>query len=202
MGRLLDREEIPEGEPVWCGADFGWKWDTTALVPLWMPDSSTRVIGDARDPHATARRHQPPRRRPEAFLASTSATRSTPSSWTRTPAAHQMAGWIESELGARVVSHSQGHSAMALAYERWMEARQKCARTHTPRGSRHAPAHASRDSGTPGTSSTPVADDYRVTRRPAARPLRPAVTERPSRDGPASSQPTTARLGRPHTPAA
>lgn len=29
-------EEIPEHEGVILGADFAWKWDTTALVPLWM----------------------------------------------------------------------------------------------------------------------------------------------------------------------
>ena len=27
--------EIPPGEPVICGLDVGWKWDTTALQPLW-----------------------------------------------------------------------------------------------------------------------------------------------------------------------
>jgi phage terminase large subunit-like protein len=29
-------EVIPEGEPVDVGADFGWKHDTTAIVPLWQ----------------------------------------------------------------------------------------------------------------------------------------------------------------------
>ena len=28
-------DEIPEGEPIWLGADLAFKWDTTALVPLW-----------------------------------------------------------------------------------------------------------------------------------------------------------------------
>lgn len=40
-------EPIPEGAPVWLGADFAWSQDTTALVPLWWRDSEHRVLGTA-----------------------------------------------------------------------------------------------------------------------------------------------------------
>ena len=31
-------EQIPVGDAIWLGLDVGWKWDTTALVPLWVPE--------------------------------------------------------------------------------------------------------------------------------------------------------------------
>jgi phage terminase large subunit-like protein len=40
-------ERIPAGEPVAAGLDVAWKWDTTALVPLWMPDPEFRLLGPA-----------------------------------------------------------------------------------------------------------------------------------------------------------
>jgi hypothetical protein len=33
----LHRSQIPSGVPIMVGADFGWKHDTTAIVPFWMP---------------------------------------------------------------------------------------------------------------------------------------------------------------------
>lgn len=41
----LEREVIPEGVEVAVGCDFGWKHDTTALVPFWMPEPGRRVLG-------------------------------------------------------------------------------------------------------------------------------------------------------------
>jgi phage terminase large subunit-like protein len=39
-------EEIPAGVPVVAGLDVGWRYDSTALVPLWVSDSQ-RVLGRA-----------------------------------------------------------------------------------------------------------------------------------------------------------
>lgn len=118
-------ERIPVGEPVWLGADFGWKWDTTALVPFWMPESQRRVIGDDFAEILT-----PPQdgssMRPEVVQEAFRRIHERNPVHTvvmdESAGGAQMADWIESELQAKVVSHSQGHSAMALAYERWMEA--------------------------------------------------------------------------------
>jgi phage terminase large subunit-like protein len=41
----LGREEISDGTIVDVGADFGWKFDTTAITPLWMPEPTRRVLG-------------------------------------------------------------------------------------------------------------------------------------------------------------
>jgi phage terminase large subunit-like protein len=37
-GSARCEERIPEGVPVIAGLDLGWKYDTTALVPLWVRD--------------------------------------------------------------------------------------------------------------------------------------------------------------------
>ena len=37
-------QEIPDGASVLIGMDLGWKYDTTALVPLWWQDAEHRVI--------------------------------------------------------------------------------------------------------------------------------------------------------------
>ena len=45
--RAFTPEEIPEGVPVWLGADFAWSQDTTAFVPLWWKSADWRVLGEA-----------------------------------------------------------------------------------------------------------------------------------------------------------
>jgi phage terminase large subunit-like protein len=40
-------EPIPEGQSIWLGVDVGFKWDTTALVPFWMPEPTRRQFGPA-----------------------------------------------------------------------------------------------------------------------------------------------------------
>jgi hypothetical protein len=46
-GARTSMSEIPEGEPVWLGLDLGWKYDTTAMVPLWIRDPEFRLFGPA-----------------------------------------------------------------------------------------------------------------------------------------------------------
>lgn len=41
----LERALVPEGVAVAVGCDLGWKHDTTALVPLWIPEPTRRVFG-------------------------------------------------------------------------------------------------------------------------------------------------------------
>ncbi len=41
----LPQGEIPQGVEVAVGVDLGWKFDTTALVPLWVPEPDRRVFG-------------------------------------------------------------------------------------------------------------------------------------------------------------
>src|SRR6185312_8777838 len=43
----VSKEEIPKGTPIWCGLDLAWKWDTTAIVPLWFKNDHFRLFGPA-----------------------------------------------------------------------------------------------------------------------------------------------------------
>lgn len=43
-----DPQEIPKGEAVSVGADFAWTLDTTAIVPLWIPEPGFRLLGPAK----------------------------------------------------------------------------------------------------------------------------------------------------------
>jgi phage terminase large subunit-like protein len=43
----LYADPLPEGVPVVAGLDVGWRYDSTALVPLWT-DGAQRVLGEAR----------------------------------------------------------------------------------------------------------------------------------------------------------
>src|SRR5207249_3701401 len=40
-------ERIPDEADVWLGVDFGWQWDTTAIVPLWWKSDEERILGPA-----------------------------------------------------------------------------------------------------------------------------------------------------------
>jgi phage terminase large subunit-like protein len=125
-------DRIPEGEPVWVGADFGWKWDTTAIVPLWMPELDRRVfdrveiITPPRDGFST-----PPEDVQAAFLRIHERNPIHTVVMDENAGGAQMAGWIETVLGAEVVAYSQSHAPMALAYDRWMEAMREGWMWHT-----------------------------------------------------------------------
>lgn len=115
-------EEIPEGVPVWAGLDVAWKWDTTALVPLWIRDQDYRLLGPASilvpprngvslDPNeveaALVRMHQ----RNPIHTVVMDPTK-----------AEQLAEWIRNELGAEVLERGQTNTYAATDYERFMEA--------------------------------------------------------------------------------
>lgn len=116
-------ERIPAGESVQVGVDLGWKWDTTAIVPLSFRSKTDRLFGvptiltpprDGTSLHpskvqsALRRLHE----------------RNPISTVVLDPSAggEQLAAWLEDELGVVVVSHSQTKAPMSLAYERFMEA--------------------------------------------------------------------------------
>ncbi len=109
------------GESCLATLDAAWKWDTTAIVPLFdRPEfvlvGEPTVLEPPRDgtslspeavKSALARLHD---RHPFELLVMDGA------------AGGELLGeWVEQELGAQVVVHSNGHAAQALAYRRWME---------------------------------------------------------------------------------
>ena len=103
------------------GLDLGWKWDATALVPLfstaegWLFGKS-RVIDPPRDGNSL---------RPEKIMAAFREIHAeTPiQRVVMDPSAggEQLASWLEDDLRVQVVAHSQKTAPMALAAARFME---------------------------------------------------------------------------------
>lgn len=114
--------EIPAGEPVWVGLDVGWKWDTTAAVPLWIRDDHFRLLGPASI-------LEPPR--DGTSLDPNLVERALIEIHGRNPVhtivmdmsrAEQLATWIEAELGATVIDRGTNNVAAVEDYEKFMEA--------------------------------------------------------------------------------
>ncbi len=115
-------EKIPDGAEIWLGLDVAWKWDTTALVPLWWRDEEFRLLGPATilvpprdgtslDPSYVERAilEFRERYRIDTVVMDTSK-------------AEQLASWIETELDCMVVDRQQTNTMACIDYARFMEA--------------------------------------------------------------------------------
>jgi len=113
---------IPEGEPIGAGLDVAWKWDTTALVPLWVESDHFRLFGEATilepprdgsslDPMLVEKAILDLHKRNPLHTVVMDTTR-----------AEQLAQWIADTTGARVIDRSQGNELQTQDYERFMEA--------------------------------------------------------------------------------
>jgi phage terminase large subunit-like protein len=113
--------EVPEGVPVLVGADFGWKHDTTALVPLWMEGAESRLFGrpEILIPPRNGQNLSPQKIK-DAFLRINE--RNPIQTVVMDPdRAAEVADWLENELGVDVVEHLQTAGPMCQAYERFTE---------------------------------------------------------------------------------
>lgn len=115
-------ERIPEGASVDLGIDIGWKWDTTAIVPLWWRDDEFRLLGEAtiltppRDGTALD-----PARVEEAIIELQQRF-NVETVVMDTSKAEQLASWIEDEFQCMVVDRQQTNAMACLDYARFMEA--------------------------------------------------------------------------------
>jgi phage terminase large subunit-like protein len=114
--------EIPAGEEVWAGFDAGWRWDTTAIVPLWAPGEGARVLGPASV-------LTPPRNGDRldlsAVLVALEAVhlRNPIHTLVADPTdARDVVDWARSEFGCAVVERSQGLTYQVADYEAFMQA--------------------------------------------------------------------------------
>ncbi len=118
--RTSDR--IPAGQPKWLGLDVAWKWDCTALVPLWCLDREFRLLGAATiltpprdgtslDPNLV-----------EKALLEEHGRGPIHTVVMDTSKAEQLAEWIRTTLGAEVIDRAQTNSFAALDYARFTEA--------------------------------------------------------------------------------
>ena len=98
--------EIPEGEPITLGIDWGWIEDATAFVPLWQRDDGRLILGPTRI-------LEPPRDgtqlTPEAVEAALLAVnernpiRAVAHDSSTMGGGHLMSGWLERHLPASVI---------------------------------------------------------------------------------------------------
>jgi phage terminase large subunit-like protein len=114
--------DIPGGEESWVGADLAFKWDTTALVPLWVRDQEFRLFG-------TPKILIPPR--DGTSLDPEEIKEAFRELHDRNPIhtvvmdphrAEELARWLESELGCRIVEQVQTIPNQVNEYEAFMEA--------------------------------------------------------------------------------
>jgi phage terminase large subunit-like protein len=130
---------IPEGEAIWLGVDLAFKWDTTALVPLWWRDDSYRLLGAATilepprdgnslDPHLI-----------EDAILQIHERNSIHTCVVDRSKAEQLAEWVAEETGATVVERAQSNKYAVEDYNQWMEALRSGWLKHTgdPGLSRH-----------------------------------------------------------------
>lgn len=115
-------EEIPVGESVWAGLDVGWRHDTTALVPLWIPEWEHRLLGPAvilvppRDGTSMS---------PDEIKAALLNLHDRNPIHTLvmdTSNANDLADWAATELDITVVDRGQSNSFQVNDYEKFMEA--------------------------------------------------------------------------------
>jgi phage terminase large subunit-like protein len=120
-GNLGTGRDIPAGSPVWLGVDFGWKHDTTAIVPLWLPEPERRVFG-------VPRILVPPR--DGSFLEPAEVKAAFREFFDRFAVAGvvmdpdrgaEIYAWLRDDVGVEPAQHGQGVE-MFDAYEKLMEA--------------------------------------------------------------------------------
>ena len=114
-------EEIPEGEPVWLGLDVAWKWDTTAMVPFWMPEPERRLLGPATilTPPRDGNSLDPAL--VEKALLDIHARNPIHTVVMDMSRAEQLGSWIADNLGATVIDRQQTNLFAVEDYDHFME---------------------------------------------------------------------------------
>jgi phage terminase large subunit-like protein len=116
-----DRPE--PGEQIFgVGIDLGWTWDTTAIVPLWVPSAKRRVllaptiIVPPRDGTST-----PPSRVQEAVRAVHQEHPFEVVAIDHAAGGEQLGEWLEQELGCEVIVYTNGNQEQARCAQRFYE---------------------------------------------------------------------------------
>lgn len=115
-------DEIPVGEETWVGCDLAFKWDTTALVPLWIRDPEFRLFGQPKIlvPPRDGTSLDPEKIK-QAFIELHE--RNPIHTVVMDPhRAEELARWLEGELGCRVAEQAQTIPNQVHEYESFMEA--------------------------------------------------------------------------------
>jgi phage terminase large subunit-like protein len=115
-------DEIPAGEPIWLGIDLAFKFDCTALVPLWWRDDEYRLLGPATilTPPRDGNSLNPDLI--EDAILTIKARNPIHTVVLDRSKAEQLAEWISRETGATVIERAQHNKYAVVDYEKWMEA--------------------------------------------------------------------------------
>lgn len=111
---------VVKGQPIWLGVDPAWKVDTFALVPYFEVDREHRYLGNAKTFVPAPERPVRPAE-VKRWLEWLHARNPIEVAVMDTNFAADIAEFLEDELGARVVAHSQTDKPMGLAFERFMK---------------------------------------------------------------------------------
>jgi phage terminase large subunit-like protein len=115
-------EQIPPGQPVAVGLDVGWKWDTTAAVPLWWRDEEFRLLGPASvlvPPRDGSSLHPSLVERMLVEIHERNPIHTVVMDISR---AEQLSVWIADELEALVIDRAQTNAFAVEDYNRFLEA--------------------------------------------------------------------------------
>ena len=111
------------GEAIWgVGLDLGWTWDTTAIVPLWVPAPDRRVLLEPtiivppRDGQSI-----PPSQIREALRQLYAEHPFGRVAMDRAAGGEQLAEWIETELRCQVVLYTNGTAEQSRCAQRFYE---------------------------------------------------------------------------------
>jgi Phage terminase-like protein, large subunit len=124
-------ERIPEGSEVWLGLDLGWKWDTTAIVPLWWRDDDFRLLGDPvilEPPRTGQMMHPSVVKRAIQDFASRFSVSTVVMDMTD---GADIAAWLDDEMGVVVVDRAQSSKPQSEDYDRFTEALRNGSLRHT-----------------------------------------------------------------------
>jgi len=115
-------ERIPEGEPIWVGLDVAWKYDTTAIVPFWMPDREHRLFGPAvvLTPPRDGNTLDPDLI--EAEFVKLHARNPIHTVVMDPSKAEQLGRWLETDIGAVVLTRTQTNKSAIEDFNAFMEA--------------------------------------------------------------------------------
>jgi phage terminase large subunit-like protein len=116
-------EPIPDGAPVWAGLDVGWKYDPTAIVPLWVSDDdeNDRRLGPATILEPPADGTGLDLYAVERALAELNDRHPIEAVVMDLSDARDVADWLELELGVNVLERTQGLKSQIEDYERFTE---------------------------------------------------------------------------------
>jgi phage terminase large subunit-like protein len=110
---------IPEGAVVWLGADFGFRNDTTAIVPLWWRNGEFRLLGETTILVPPEKQSLDVNLVKRAFMEYAKRYR-VETIVLDINRAEDIAQWLDEELGVLVVDRAQTSKPQAEDFERFM----------------------------------------------------------------------------------